>query len=256
MSNSSGKILIYDLETAHNIAAIFQLRDEYTPHTNLLQERYIISAAYKWLGEKKIHTISVLDDAKRFDKDPNDDGYVVEELAKVMAEADAVVAHNGDQFDNKYVRTRMLFHGLKPLPPITSIDTYKVAKSQFNFNSNRLDYIAQYLKVGKKKSTPPGLWLEALQGSKKAIKIMLDYNKHDVKILEGVFKKLIPYMPNYISRELFGGTGCPRCGSQKYQKRGTHKAITNTYQRFQCNGCGGWFRELKAQTKSTKHRVI
>lgn len=253
---TEAKILLYDIETAHNIAAIFQLRDEYTPHTNILKERYIISASWRWFGEKKVHSVSVLDDPKRFASDPSDDKHVVETLANVMSEADVVVGHNSAMFDDKYVRTRMLFHGLKPVPPFTSIDTYKVARANFGFNSNRLDYISRYLNVGKKKDTPAGLWLDVLRGSKKAIKTMVEYNKHDVVILEGVFKKLIPYIPNYISRELFGGTGCPRCGSKSYQKRGLHRAITKIYQRYQCNGCGGWFRELKANPGTTKFRVL
>lgn len=250
------KVLIYDIETTHNIVASFDLRDEYTPHTNILQERYIVCASWMWLGEKKVHAVSVLDDPKRYAKNPHDDRHVVETLHRLMNEADVIVAHNGDQFDNKYVQTRCLFHGLPPTPPVTSIDTYKVAKARFKFNSNRLDYLGKFLGLGGKKSTPQGLWLEVLAGSKRAVKVMVDYNKRDVVVLKGVFEKLTPYMPNHINRELFGGTGCPRCGSTKVQRRGFHRAITKLYQRLQCQGCGGWFRLLKAEKGSSTYRVL
>ncbi len=257
MSNSP-RILLYDIETSLQPVAVFQLRNQdWINPDNILAERHLVSIAWKWLGDKKIHTVSLLDDPERFENDPHDDKFVVERFHEILMEADAVVTHNGESFDFKYLKTRMLFHGLPVLPPIASIDTYKVAKSQFNFNSNRLNYIGQFLKLGKKIETSHGLWLRVLAGDAKAIKEMTTYNKQDVNLLEKVFLKLRPYIPNHINRELFGGTGCPRCGSTKTQSRGVQHAITRTYQRFCCNGCGGWFRLLKTEKGSaTKHRVI
>ena len=250
------RILLYDIETTHNIVAQFDPKDQYTPHQNILQERYIVTAAWMWLGEKTVHSVSVLDDLKLYRKEPHNDKHVVETLHKVLSEADVVVGHNSDQFDNKFVKTRALVHGLHPLPPFISIDTYKVAKSQFRFNANRLDYLGKLLGFGGKKHTPPGLWIDVLKGDERAIITMADYNKRDVTLLRDVFNVLRPHIPSHVNRELFGGTGCPRCGSKKTQKRGTHKAITKTYQRFQCMECGGWFRELKSETKSTSTRVL
>ena len=119
--------------------------------------------------------------------------------------------------------------------------------------------LASLLGFGGKKKTTPGLWLEVLNGSRKAIRTMVEYNKRDVTLLEKVFKRLIPYVPNHINRELFGSVGCPYCGSRKIQSRGTHKAIGKIYKRFQCQApaCLGWFREYKSTVKSTtKYRVI
>lgn len=251
------KILIYDIETSLQPVAVFQLaNNDWIDPRNILQERHLVSVCWKWLGHPKIHSVSLLDDPKRFSKDPHDDKHVAEVFHKVLNEADCLVAHNGDHFDLRYLKTRMLFHGLSAVPPITSIDTYKVAKSQFMMNSNKLDYIGGLLGLGHKKSTPHGLWLDVLRGDPKAIKIMVEYNKRDVTLLEDVFKKLQPYIPNHMSRELFGGTGCPRCGSSHIQSRGTHKAITKVYQRFQCCKCHGWFRLLKGEKGSTKYRVL
>lgn len=250
------KILIWDIETTHNVVASFDLRDEYTPHTNIIQERYVVCACWKFLGEKKVYSVSTLDDPKRYAKNPHDDYHVIKTLHEVLSESDVIVAHNGDAFDKKYLETRILFHGLPALPPITSIDTYKVAKSRFKFNSNRLDYLGKFLGFGGKKSTPPGLWLDVLKGDPKAIQTMVDYNKRDVTLLESIFLKLRPYIQNHISRELFGKVGCPRCGSHKIQSRGVHRSITKIYQRFQCQSCSGWFRQLKAEAGSTKSRVL
>lgn len=255
--NSAPRTLLYDIETSLQLAAIFQLKNNDWINPNfLVQERHIISVCYKWLDEDKVHSLSLLDDPKRFAKNPHDDKYVVEAFHKVMSTADCLVGHNSDQFDVKYLKTRMLAQGLDPLPPIPSVDTYKVAKSQFLFNSCRLDYLGKYLGFGGKKHTPPDLWMDVLKGDPKAIKIMVEYNKRDVLLLESVFKKLMPYIPNYMNRQLFGYDGCPRCGSKKIQSRGVHRAITKVYQRYQCQSCAGWFRELKSSSTSTPSRIL
>jgi DNA polymerase elongation subunit (family B) len=255
----SPRVLFWDIETSLQLAAIFQLaNNDWIDPSNLVTERYVICAGWKWEGEDKVHTVSVLDDSRRYAADPHDDYHVIKVLHKVLSEADYIVHHNGDSFDKRYVDTRILVQGMPALPPINSIDTYKVAKSKLMLNSNKLDYIGGLLKVGRKKPTTSGLWLRVLKGDKKAIREMVDYNKQDVLLLERVFYKLRPYMANHVSRELFGKTGCPRCGSKKVQSRGVHRAITRVYQRFQCQNpsCMGWFRLLKGEPGSTKYRVL
>lgn len=252
------RIVLWDIETTHNRVAVFKLfGEDYISPENIIQERYIVCASWKALGARSADAVSVLNDPKRFKKDPCDDYHVCKTLHDVLSNADVIVAHNGDKYDIKFTEARMLFHGLSPLPTIPSIDTLKVAKGRFLFNSNKLDYLGNFLKVGRKKPTTGGLWLRVIQGDIAAIKEMVSYNKQDVDLLERVFLKLRPYVANHISRQLFGQmAGCPRCGSTKVQSRGVHRATTRTYQRFQCQGCGGWFRQLKGETKSTNLRVL
>ena len=241
------RILFYDEETTHNIIASFNLYGkEYIPHENILQERYIVCASWKWRGVKTIHSASVLDDPKRYKVNPHDDYFVVSELSEAISQSDIIVAHNGDKYDFRYLATRRVAHKLKPLPPVKSIDTYKIAKTKFLFNSNRLDYLGAYLGVGRKKKTTPGLWLRVLAGDKAAVKEMVEYNKGDVSLLEDVFEKLLPYVPQ-LNQRLYDNQGCVYCGSSHVQRRGTHIAETRTYQRFQCQDCGGWFKEGKPE---------
>lgn len=259
MKSNSPRILCYDIETSLQPVAVFQLAgNDWIQPENILAERHLISVCWRWQGEKKMHSVSLLDDPKRFSKDPHDDKFVAETFHKVLQEADVLVGHNSDKFDLRYLKTRMLVHGLAPLAPIASLDTYKVAKRHFMLNSNKLDYIAKLLKIGAKMETPKGLWLDVMRGDAKAIKTMVEYNKHDVVVLEKVFKKLQPYMENHVNRELFGGVGCPRCGSSKVQSRGFHRAISRVYRRWQCQApnCMGWFKSTKAEPGTTKWRVI
>ena len=253
----SPRILLYDLETSHNLAAVFQLKQQdYIASENIVQERFIICASWKELGKHPIHSVSILQDPKRFAADPFDDYHVVKTLHSVLSAADVLIAHNGDSFDLKFAEARMLVHGFKPLPPITSIDTLKVARNRFLFNANNLNYLGGLLGVGGKKPTKTGLWLKVLQGDRRAIRDMVSYNRQDIILLEKVFLKLQPYVANHVNRQLYGGTGCPRCGSTNVQARGTHKALTRTYQRWQCQDCGGWHRTLKPNTSSTTMRVL
>jgi hypothetical protein len=252
------RILLWDIETSLQLAAIFQLaHNDWIDPSALVTERYVICASWKWLGESTVHSVSVLDDPKRYQKDPHDDTHVVKALHKVLGQADVLVHHNGDSFDKRYVDTRILKLGMAPLAPVTTVDTYKVAKQRFLFNSNKLDYIGKFLGLGEKIKTTPGLWMRVLRGERAAVKDMVVYNQQDVVLLEKVLLKLQPYCPNYINRELFGEqVGCPRCGSQAVQSRGVHRAITKTYQRFCCSACGGWFRTLRAEKGSTAFRVL
>lgn len=255
MANSP-RIILWDIETTHNLAAVFQLANQdWIAPENIIQERYIVCASWKELGESKIESVSTLD-SKSYKRDPHNDYAVCKKLHEVLSGADVLVHHNGDKFDLKYVETRMLVHGFSPLPPITTIDTLQTAKRRFLFNSNKLDYLGHILGVGRKKPTTNGLWLRILQGDAKAIKDMVAYNKQDVALLERVFLKLRPYIANHINRQLFGKTGCPRCGSNKIQSRGLHRAVTRTYRRFQCQACGGWFRDLRTEGDATPTRVL
>ena len=178
------RILFWDIESSLMPVAVFQLaHNDWINPENILSDRYIICASWRWEGSKKVESVSVLDDPKRFKRDPHDDLHVVEVLHEVLSQADVLIAHNGDAFDKRYVDTRILYHGLEALPPIASVDTYKIAKTKFNFTSNKLDYIGQYLKLGKKLDTSHGLWLRVLSGDESAIREMVTYNKQDVILL-------------------------------------------------------------------------
>ena len=255
------KIVLWDIETSQNLAAVFQLaHNDYINPENLIQERYIICAAWKMLGQKAVSTTATIDNAALFKKDPHNDRHVVTVLHKMLSEADVLIAHNGDQYDVKFAEGRMLFHGLPPLPPLLKIDTLKEARNRFLLNSNKLDYLGHYLGLGRKKHTSPGLWLRVLQGDAAAVKEMVRYNKQDVVLLERVFLKLQPYMATHVNRQLLGensnSEGCPRCGSSHTKSKGLHHTLTRTYQRRYCLTCGGWFRNIKSDPMQTKVRVL
>ena len=71
-------------------------------------------------------------------------------LYKLLDEADAVVHFNGSRFDVPVVNKEFLLQGWAPPSSYQQIDLLKTARKQFKFPSNKLDYIAQALKLGGK----------------------------------------------------------------------------------------------------------
>lgn len=236
------KILLWDVENTHNIVATFGMWNVNIFHENILQEWFMLCASWKWFGEKKVGSVSLLDDPVRFKADHTDDYYVIAKVHEILSEADAIVAHNGDKFDLKKFNARAIKHGLTPIPPVVQIDTLKIAKKHFNFNFNKLDYLGHYLGVGQKIDTNNQLWLDCLHGKRKAIKEMKDYNIEDVNLLERIYIKLAPYTDAKLNFNHFFGEGhiCPTCGSEDLQKRGFRLTRAARHQRFQCNECGSW----------------
>lgn len=251
MANDKPKVLIWDVESSHNLVLSFDIWAENgIPHSNIVQERHLFCIGYKWLGEKTIHSISLLDDPKRFKADHHDDFHVVNEFRKVLETADAQIYHHGDKFDMPMLNARMAFHGLPPLPKIPSIDTKKVASRYFKFNCNKLDYLARFLGYKGKMSNPASLWIDAFNGDVDAIKHMVKYCKQDIDISEFVYKTLAPYIQNQrVNMNMFmEGARCPNvdCGSTNLQWRGTNKTRTGEYRRAQCQDCGSWCDERRA----------
>jgi predicted RNA-binding Zn-ribbon protein involved in translation (DUF1610 family) len=246
------KILMWDIETSPIICATFTLQPAYISPDNILQDWFIICASWKWLDEENAETVSILDDKKQFNKDYTNDKVVVKKLHKILNEADVLVAHNGDRFDLKKFNSRAIFHGLDPIPDIPTIDTLKEARKTFNFTSNKLDYICEYLGIGNKIETSKGLWLRCLDGDMDAIKEMINYNKIDVFLLEDLYIKLRPYMKKHPNINLITGNShaCPACGSFNVQKRGKDRTRISTFQRYRCNDCGHWSRDGKTINKT------
>jgi hypothetical protein len=244
MMSDLPRVFIFDIETVYNIMGVHQLLNRgMIPFQAIKQERYMVTAAWKWLGESKVHGVSLLDDEGRFKKDIHDDYHVVKTLRDAMLDADAIVAHYGNKFDVPWLRTRMAYHRITPLPKVKQIDTYSIAKTHFKFNSNRLDYLGEYLGVGRKLPTDYTLWDRCYEGKKTAIREMLAYNKQDITLLEDVYKVIATYVPNACSVANMHSTECKcgKCGSYNVQKRGPDTSRQAAgWHRLWCKDCKGW----------------
>ncbi len=240
----SPKILLFDVETSPSIAYIWRLWEEVTSMSMVADDWYVLCWSAKWLGEKEIMSSSI----KR--KGENDKR-VMQDLWKLLDEADIIVAHNAVKFDCRKANTRFLMHNLTPPSPSIVIDTLKVVKNKFMFTSNKLGDLGKFLKVGEKMDTGGiDLWKRCMNGEKKALKKMVLYCKQDVKLLEKIYLKLRPYISNHPNLGVLSNDFiCPECGSYNVQKRGYAVTSACKYQRFQCQDCAGWSKGRKKVQK-------
>lgn len=189
VEEGEARILIYDIETSPNIGWFW--RSGYKLNIDagqIIKERAIICVSYKWVGESQVYNLA-------WDSDQNDK-FLLEQFVDVLGEADLIVAHNGENFDLKWLRTRALIHGIPMLVNYKQFDTLKLARSKFYFNSNRLDYISKVLGFEGKLDTEYGLWNDVtFKNDRKALKKMLDYCDEDVRQLEKVYN-ILKYSDN------------------------------------------------------------
>ena len=246
------KRLFYDIETSPNIGLFWQSGYKLNiDHSNNIQERAIICICWKWEGQKEVHSVTW---------DKGCDKAALSTFMKIAVTADELIGHNGDNFDEKWIRTRCLLHSIECPPKLDSLDTLKKARQHFRFNSNRLDYIGKFLGLGGKIETTYGLWKDILlKNCEVAMADMVKYCKKDVDLLEQVFHRLQPFIThNHHAGEKggFGRYSCPKCGHDNptYQKMRVTKAGTKRHQLSCKSGCGYftvsnavWMQKLKAE---------
>jgi len=248
----TAKILLFDIETAPNLAYVWGKYEQNV--IDYQHEWYMLTFAYKWYGEKKVHG-RALPDYRGYKKGSMDDKKLVSELRDLFDEADIIVGHNGDQFDIKKSNARFLVHGLPPPSPYKTVDTKKVAKKYFNFNSNKLDDLGQHLGLGRKeKHEGFELWLGCMRGDPKSWAHMLKYNKQDVNLLESVYETMKPWMTNHPNLAAIAGKecACPNCEGGNLQRRGFNYTRTGKFQRYSCLDCGAWSSARRGEGPQTE----
>ncbi|MFT3866829.1 MAG: ribonuclease H-like domain-containing protein [Solirubrobacterales bacterium] len=247
-------VLVLDIETAPINANVWQLwGDQSIGAAQVDHDWTILCASWKWLGERDVFVLSTRDEPSG----ARDDVWLCLTMQELLDRADVVVTQNGKRFDIPKIDARLLQHGIPPYSPIRHVDTREVAKRHFAFSSNKLEYLAKL--AGHEKLTHgkfPGftLWSECLRGNAEAWDEMEKYNKQDVLATEAVYLKLRPWVANHPNIAM--GSGCPKCGSEDLQKRGTAVSNTGVFQRLQCQSCGGWSRERSNMLSKPEARVL
>lgn len=233
------KILLLDIETAPNKAYVWGMFDQNVSQDQMVESGYILCWSAKWHGESGM----TFDSAQ----DGRHAKHMLKGIHKMLNEADVVVHYNGRKFDIPILNREFIKHGFPPPAPYKQVDLYQIVRHAFRFESNKLSYVSEALKIGAKvKHEGFTLWTKCMDGDKAAWKRMGRYNRGDVTLLEKLYLQLRPWIERHPNWSAFkDGLCCPKCGSDKVQRRGDQVAITNTYRRYHCQGCGAWFRGNK-----------
>jgi hypothetical protein len=248
------KRLYFDIETSPNIATVWRAgRKQWVDYENILQERAVICIGFKLEGDKSADILT-------WDKNQCD-RKMLAKFGKLLSGVTECVGHNIDRFDMPWVRSRMLFHGLPPMPRITTSDTLQWARRYMYFNSNRLDYIATFLGIGCKVHTEFKLWKDILiHNDARALQTMSDYCKHDVELLEKVFTKLQPWSPAKTHAGVMNNGEkwtCPRCASESVIRWSRWATAAGTIRnRMRCKDCLGSYTISDATVKQYEGRPV
>jgi hypothetical protein len=245
------KILLLDIETAPHRVFTWGLWNQNIGLNQIAAPGYTLCWSAKWYGNPEVMFASIYEDGKK---------KMLQGIYDLVAEADVVVHYNGTKFDIPTLNQEWLGMGWSPPAPFTEIDLYRTVKNRFRLPSNKLSYIAEYLKLGSKVNHKGmELWIECMNGEPDAWETMEQYNKQDTALLERLYDAVLPWVHNhpnhalYDDREMFL---CPNCGSPHVQKRGYHFTRTMRYQRYRCSACGSWSKERVSYYTKEKKAVV
>lgn len=221
------------------------LFDQNISLNQLINSSSVLCYSAKWRGEKKMHFDSVHQSTER---------RMLKGVRSLLDEADAVATYNGNSFDLPTLNKELLIHRMNPPAPYKTIDLLQVARQKFRFVSRKMDYISQALGEGAKVRHPGfQMWVDCLAGDDKAWAKMEKYNRQDVVILERLYDRMLPWIPQHPHMGAFADRpdACPRCEKEGTLKaRGTAVTRDTKYKRYQCGACGGWSRGKKAVSKT------
>lgn len=243
------KILALDVETAPNLVHVWGLWQQNVGLPQIIDSGYVMCWAAKWIGDDDIMFDSIhISSSKR----------MLRRIHQLLDEADVVLHWNGSKFDIPTLNKEFVLHGMTPPAPYKQIDLLKTSRSSFKFPSNKLDYVAQALRLGKKlHNRGHELWIACMKGDDAAWEEMEKYNKQDVLLLEKLYVHFKPWIKNHPHMQLYTGqVGCPVCGFDKLQKRGMCYTSARKYQRYRCNKCGSWSRSLVQIGSSRKLQQV
>lgn len=240
------KRLFFDLETLPEAKEIYRRIPSiglWNGRTWKADIQSVICFGYKWEHESRPKIINAWDFGN-WKKNRADDSKLLKEASKIILQADEVVTHNGKRFDWKVLQTRLAMHGLPSMPKIPHVDTLTVAKNRLSLYSNSLAEVAKFYKVSNKMHIQDkwDLWVRLAykEESKKDLKLMADYCKMDVEVLEQIYNKLRPHLTGAVNYNLYSANRgvCPSCGSYNLHKNGTRATRSKLVQRLRCADCG------------------
>jgi len=234
------KRLFFDIETSYYLVPTFQFWKVNINPDNIIRNKKIICICYKWQYEDTVHRLV-------WSKN-QDDTKLIKDFIQVIKHADEIVAHNGDKFDMKELRTRAILTNNLMFPVYRTLDTLKKARQYFKFASNKLDYIGKVLNLGRKLDHEGmKMWIDICEHKdEKQLAKMVDYCEQDVILLEDVYMALSPYIyHNTNFAVLKGGQKwhCPECSSQNVQLSHTDATAMGVIRRhMKCNDCKKFYK--------------
>lgn len=245
------KVLILDIETLPMEVYAWSMWNQNFGLEQVIKHTTILSWSAKWLGAPE-DTVMYQD--VRHEEDIRNDKNILEPLRSLLEEADCLITQNGVRFDIPKINYRLAFHKFKPYAKPKDIDTLKIAKSVFGFDSNKLAHLTdmfctKYVKSGHTKFPGFTLWKECLKGNLEAFKEMEHYNKIDVLSLEELYMDhLMPWddTVNFAAWSDEYKFRC-NCGNDEFVKVKPKITKKSKFEQVACTDCGKIHRSSSNQ---------
>lgn len=230
--NDAMKIMVYDVESSLIECTVFWSGKQYISHSQLRGETRIITVAWQWLGEDKVHTLV-------WDENQSDEKLLAE-FVKEYNKADLLVGINNDNFDNRLVQARFAKFNLPYNLYTRSFDVQKEAKRRFRIPSYSMAYMTSFFNVPQKLETEGiKMWNKVQFGTpeeqKEYLQKMVTYNIGDIVSTAALYYRLRPFFGHHV--HLGVGLGeekwsCPDTGSTNVDLYKTTWTKAGTVQRI------------------------
>lgn len=254
-TNTNAKILIYDLETHPLKCLAWSKYTEYINDDFLIHGWGLLSWSAKWLFEDKVFSDKLTKEELNnlTQNDIVSDERITKSLWELFDEADVIIAHNNNKFDEKRANTKFLYYGLKRPSPYKSVDTLKSFREKFAADSNKLDYLAKkFFHIEGKLKTEVGLWRKVMDNDYEALKYMEQYNIQDIHVLEAVYLEMRGWIvnhPNTAMQAVSDNNCCPVCSSAEREDCKTpYRTHVNEFDAFRCLNCNHIYRSRTSNT--------
>lgn len=245
------KILDLDIETAPNIVYTWGLFNQNVSLDQIVESGHTLCWAAQWRGSKQPMFKSIFHDSEE---------EMINTIHSLLDEADVVVHYNGRKFDIPILNKEFVKNGLVPPSTYQQVDLLETARRNFRFTSNKLDYVSQFLGLeAKLEHKGMKLWVGCLNGDKKSWDTMKKYNIQDVKLLQRLYDRLLPWIYNHPNLALYTDSEepmCTNCGSTNLIKKGIESLKTQSYQRLKCKDCGTNVRGRSTVLSLSKRRAV
>lgn len=209
-----------------------------------------ICAAWRWYGEEEVHFASEWQVGGY-------DGFM-RRAWEAFDSADIIVGHNMGRFDGPLLMSGWAEMGLPAPSPYKVIDTLKVARQVFGFESNTLDALNKRLGVDAKTDRyDVATARAAVSGDKDAQEKLASYNRGDIVASEALFDRLRPYAKGLPHMGMWADSeiACPNCGHDMTATGKTVHANVQAYEGMVCPSCGAHGRSTTKLKNPTRTRA-
>lgn len=237
MSNEQPKMLVLDIETRPALSYHWGLFKVNIGIEQIKEPDGILCFAAKWVGKPEVFAFSDWEHGQKA---------MLTAARDLITEADALITKNGERFDLPWLMREFLKHDIAPPPPTTHIDLEKTARKNMRFLSNKLDWIVQYLGVGKKVDHEGfKLWRKVMDGNPIAQRKMIRYCKGDVRVTDRLYHKMRAFIPNHPHMGFTPKKQCGACGSHHVHVSKWRRTKAMRIQQLHCQSCGSYFDGIR-----------